>query len=71
MKRVNIMYNIRKMKTAKELLELLKQTVNEKANGATKLMYQQTKKDKMSFWHGQYMAFNEMYSLLCNLENHI
>ena len=59
------------MKTSKELLDLLLFTANEKANGATKLMYQQTKKDKIAFWHGEYMAFNEMYSLLYNLEKHI
>ena len=37
------------MKTTKELLELLLFTANEKANGATKLMYQQTKKTKVLF----------------------
>lgn len=59
------------MRTTKELLELLKQTANEKANEATKMKAKETTKEMQNFWQGQYMAFNEMYSLLCNLENHI
>lgn len=59
------------MKTSKELLELLKHTVNEKANEATKIKQTQPTPALKYFWQGQYMAFNEMYSLLCSLEKHI
>jgi len=59
------------MKTAKELLELLKRTANEKANEATVLRYKYPELENQKFYQGRYMAFNGMYSLLCNLEKHI
>ena len=59
------------MKTTKELLELLLFAANEKANEATKLKNAQKSIAEKAFWQGQYMAFNEFYSLLSNLKNHI
>jgi hypothetical protein len=59
------------MKTAKELLELLKRAANEKANEATVLRYKYPEPENQKFYQGRYMAFSEMYSLLCNLEKHI
>jgi hypothetical protein len=53
------------------LIDLLLFSANEKANQATKLMNEQTMPEKKSFWHGNYMAFNEMYSLLSNLKERI
>ncbi len=55
----------------KSLMDLLLFSANEKANQATKLMNKQTTFEKKSFWHGNYMAFNEMYSLLSNLKEKI
>ncbi|MDD4527770.1 MAG: hypothetical protein PHF25_07045 [Candidatus Margulisbacteria bacterium] len=52
-------------------MDLLLFSANEKANQATKLMNKQTTFEKKSFWHGNYMAFNEMYSLLSNLKEKI
>lgn len=49
-------------------IELLKFTVNEKANNATRMRHKRNYDEEYdNFWKGQYMAFNEVYSLLCNL----
>lgn len=47
-----------------KLLELLKFTVNQKAVQASENMWDS---QTYEFWKGQYMAFNEVYSLLNNL----
>jgi hypothetical protein len=55
--------------TVKEMIEFLKFHANDKANMATKMINQQIPDSKKAhFYHGQYMAFNEMYSLLTNSE---
>jgi hypothetical protein len=42
-----------------------------KANEATVLRYKYPEPENQKFYQGRYMAFSEMYSLLCNLEKHI
>lgn len=49
-----------------KLLELLKFTVNQKAVQASGLMNTGFVEID-NFWKGQYMAFNEVYSLLKNI----
>ena len=51
-----------------DLLELLMFIVNDKANQATSLMYQQKSNSLRShFYHGEYMAFCEVYTMLENM----
>lgn len=50
-----------------KLLELIKFHVNDKANDATKMMNDSVG-DRRHFYHGKYMAFNELYSLLINIK---
>jgi len=52
-------------KTTKELIDLLKFTVNEKAKTATTLKNTTAFSE---FHRGQYMAFNEIYSMLLSIE---
>ena len=40
--------------------------VNKKAEYAANKMHEVEDEDKRQFWRGQYMAFNEVYSLLKN-----
>ena len=51
-------------------LDAIKFAVNEKADGALKLMqyYAGTDREKTEFFRGQYLAFNEVYSLLTNVQ---
>lgn len=57
--------------TTEKLLKVLLFAVNEKANQAVALMNQHPKgSDKRHFYHGQYMAFNELYSLMSNQKTH-
>ena len=61
------------MKTTKEVIECLKFHVNKKANEATKMRYKANESgDKIieSFQQGQYMAFNEVYSMLNQWHNY-
>lgn len=50
-------------------LDAIKFAVNEKANQASKLMdqYSNNNKAKFDFYYGQYLAFNEIYSLLSHV----
>ncbi len=50
------------------LIELLKFHLNDKAMSAIKLMEQKTLLHERKFYHGQYMAFNEIYSMLQNIQ---
>jgi hypothetical protein len=47
-------------------IEAIMFAVNEKANEAAKKIHEVEDKVQSEFWHGQYMAFNEVYSLLKN-----
>lgn len=40
--------------------------INQKANEAAKKIHEVEDEIQSEFWHGQYMAFNEVYSLLKN-----
>jgi hypothetical protein len=55
------------METEK-LIDVLLFTVNEKANKANKMMYSTLSEPRKHFYHGQYMAFCEIYSLLNNMK---
>ena len=48
----------------KQLLIMLMFTINEKAKQATALMERHKGTSKAHFYHGNYMAHNEDYSLL-------
>lgn len=52
----------------RKIIDLLEFHINEKAKIASKMMNQKSIKHEIRFYHGQYMAFNEMYSLLQNLK---
>lgn len=55
----------------KKLLELLEFSVNEKANEATaqkRICADERKTLRANFWQGQYMAFNEIYSMIQNIK---
>lgn len=55
----------------KKLITLLKFTINEKANNATaqkQISIDENKSNRANYFQGQYMAFNEVYSLLINIE---
>jgi 1,2-phenylacetyl-CoA epoxidase catalytic subunit len=57
----------------KELIELFMFTVNEKVNSANMIINNySTEKYNVSeeFYRGQWMAFNEVYSMLKNQLNH-
>lgn len=59
------------MKSNKELLEQLMFTVNEKAKQATSLKAQHPPgNSKSHFYHGQYLAYSEIYTLLKNQLKH-
>ena len=47
-------------------MDALMFAVNKKAEYAANKMYEVEDEDKRQFWRGQYMAFNEVYSLLKN-----
>lgn len=52
-----------------KLLELLKFTVNEKANIASSMMDNvESNSTRSHFYHGQYSAFSELYSMLLSIE---
>ena len=51
---------------AAKLLETLMFTVNEKAKEASKRKMASTTEKDQCFQHGQFMAFNEVYTLLSN-----
>ena len=58
-------------KEERKLIDLLKFHVNEKANNATTKKIRccdENKTNRANFYQGQYMAFNEIYSMLLNLE---
>jgi hypothetical protein len=50
------------------LIELLEFHLNDKAISAIKIMEQKTLLHERKFYHGQYMAFNEIYSMLQNIK---
>lgn len=50
----------------KELLVMLMFTINEKAKQATALMERHKRTSRAHYFHGNYMAHNEDYSLLKN-----
>ena len=52
----------------KKLIELLKFHANDKANRSLKLKDSSEGKQESEFYHGQYLAFNEIYSMLINIE---
>lgn len=52
----------------KKLIELLEFHINDKAVVASKMMHIKKLKHEISFYSGQYMAFNEIYSMLQNLK---
>jgi hypothetical protein len=52
----------------RKLIELLEFHVNDKAKDASKMMNQKKLKHEIRFYHGQYTAFNEIYSMLQNLK---
>jgi len=52
----------------KELLDSLLFHANDKANTASKIMNDEKEKNRKHFYAGQYMAFNEFYSLLTNIK---
>lgn len=53
-----------------ELLNLIKFYVNEKANDASKHMElnRNHNNKEFQFYYGQYMAFNEIFSMLSNIK---
>jgi len=51
-----------------DLIELLKFSVNEKADKATRMMLNAPNEDRRSFYHGQYLAFSEVYTMLQAIE---
>jgi len=53
---------------AKKLLESIKFHINEKANQATSMKNSSKSMEHQIFYHGQYMAFNEVYSMLNNIK---
>jgi len=52
----------------KKLIELLKFHTNDKAKEALLLKDSSVGKQSDRFYHGQYCAFNEIYSMLINIE---
>lgn len=50
------------------LIELLEFHLNDKAMSAIKLMEQKTLLHERKFYHGQYMAFKEIHSMLQNIQ---
>lgn len=52
----------------RKIIDLIEYYVNEKAKIASKMMNQKSIKHEIRFYHGQYMAFNEIYSLLQNIK---
>lgn len=55
----------------KKLIDLIMFHVNEKANTASGQMRKDYKEDTKNFHRGQYMAFNEVYSMLTNIKKTI
>ena len=51
----------------KKLFELLKFHVNKKANEATVIKQKAKDEEGRKFWQGYYMACNEIYSMLTNI----
>jgi hypothetical protein len=51
-----------------KIIDLIEFHVNDKAKTACKMMNQKSIKHEIRFYHGQYMAFNEIYSLLQNIK---
>jgi len=51
--------------TTKDILEMLKSEMNDKANEASKKMYMSKDNDlAKEFHHGQYMAYSSVYTML-------
>ena len=59
------------MKTKKELIELLKFTVNQKAKEAIKIrkLCKENGFDHYSFYSGLFAGYSEIYTLLINTKN--
>jgi hypothetical protein len=51
----------------KKILELLIFHVNKKANEATEIKLKAKDEEGRKFWQGYYMACNEIYSMLTNI----
>jgi len=52
----------------KKIIDLLEFYVNDKAKTASTMMNSKSIKHEIKFYHGQYMAFNEIYSMIQNLK---
>jgi hypothetical protein len=51
-----------------KIIDSMKFAVNEKAERSLKLMNQyRNDNDKFEFYHGQYLAFSEIYTMLSNV----
>jgi len=51
-------------------LDAMKFAVNEKANNANNLTFEYIgiDRDKVNFYQGQFQAYSEIYTMLCNIQ---
>ena len=59
------------MKTAKQLIDLLKISAEDKANEAFIMQDKYPEPENKKYYFGRYTAFDEFYKLLCNFEKQI
>lgn len=52
----------------KKIIDLIEFYVNDKAKTASTMMNSKKQKHEIRFYHGQYMAFNEIYSMIQNIK---